>query len=51
MATILFAAAPVVDDPSGGQDDAFGGLCEDIEVSVQPATYRQEQPAVSTPAG
>jgi hypothetical protein len=28
MAAILFAAAPAVDDPSGGQNDAFGGLCE-----------------------
>jgi hypothetical protein len=29
MAAILFAAAPAVDDPSGGQNDAFGGLCKD----------------------
>jgi hypothetical protein len=26
----LFAAAPGVDDPSGGQDDAVGGLCEHL---------------------
>jgi hypothetical protein len=29
MAAILFTIAPAVDDPSGGEDDAFGGLWED----------------------
>ena len=32
---MLFAAAPAVDDPPGGQDAAVGGLCENLEVSVR----------------